>query len=231
MKRLKICSIIACLTIPLFSIASSDLNSKSKSLYVNVDTNAGQEILKSEMEYKDYLNKKIGVDAEYKKDQQSVDDIKNLKKAVAKLILEKNAPASVQIELEKINIRLDSLTQENKTLSSELNDLKLGVADLGKYKLFKLNKTPEPVFNERNGHEKDANIDLLSNQHYENREYSVAVSHIYFYAKPEVGEKSISKKLIGESFVSSKYDDNGWVYSEGNGWAKGYLLSPRLLQK
>lgn len=91
MKKLGIVSIVLA-SLLVGGLSAEEIEAGGKTVYINVDTKAGAELLKSEQEYKSYLDKKAEItEAEKERSSQlkkNCQDINSLKLAVAKLIVE-----------------------------------------------------------------------------------------------------------------------------------------------
>lgn len=230
----KVNKLITLIAIPFlgFSLNASDLDIKKdeKILYVNVETKAGQEILKSENDYKDYLNKKLAIDNSNKQNYENYDDLQKLKKAVAKLILDKSNIVSSE-EINRINLKIENLNTENKQLKLEINSLKNELEQSKSGKVFLLNKVSKdeikPVEHKIKNEMNDSFKCKYNVKSFDKPvTFTVQYKQVSFFDKPELNIESIGKKMKGETFVATKYNTFGWVYSEEYGWAKGYLLSP-----
>ena len=113
MRTFKKAIIAGTLVLAGISASASDLNESNgkKYLYVDVNTKSGQEILKSEMDYRNYLSKKLNRDmadkSKVEKFRNDCEDIGNIKAAVAKLILESNKDAETRMKVDNLSNKVD----------------------------------------------------------------------------------------------------------------------------
>lgn len=228
---------IGLLAIPMGSLFASSLDAnknEKKFLYVSVDTQAGQEILKSEMEYKEYLNKKLDKDTAEKPGIDAYNELKNLKKAVAKLILEQSEKGTKTMELDSISNKIKNLEEADTRFNLQLMEIKNMINGFKDSKIFMLNKhaaesKPSKIENEyvsKKYTQEELNFSFMKIQE---KEFTVQSNSVYFYKNPVLGEKALSKKLQGESFIADMYTNAGWVHAKDHGWVKGYFLLPKVL--
>lgn len=231
---------IGCLSLPAATIFASEIektNSNEKNfLYVNVNTEAGQEILKSEMEYKEYLNKKLSKDMSEKGSVEAYSELKNIKKAVAKLILEQNSSSSLTKEFKELSIKVNKLEESDIKMSEELKLIQDDLNHFKDSKIFMLNKENNNNLNVKKVIENNYKVKKYTQEELnysffkiQDKEFMVQNKHALFFKNPVLGEKSIDKKLQGESFIADMYTEAGWVHAKNYGWVKGYLLFPKIM--
>lgn len=251
MKKLGLISIALAALLTSSSAFASD-----KKVFIDIDTKNGSEILKSELEYKSYLDKKIDLakknQLRIESLQKQCDDINVLKIAVAKLI--KNMNNSNNQEL-NVNIKIlmekvDTLSKENDKLhkkdalnQAEIAKLKEAMKKLqGMSNNFKAPVAPKSEL-KCESDKKDCitktirvvDKKTIKHSYYKmspEKEFKVSRENFtYVYEYPVLGEKKLSKLMKGDKFIADKYTAAGWVHAKGKGWVKGYVLSPKLLRK
>ena len=157
MKKIGVLSFILSYLL-IGSLSANEINNEDneKKVFINVDSKGGAEILSSELEYKQYLDKKLEFSL---KEQERIskleaqcNQISNLKLAVAKLIKlseesdsKSNSELTNEIkilknELDKLNKANELLKLENEKFRTDLINLnsainKLGNANLSERKI------------------------------------------------------------------------------------------------
>jgi hypothetical protein len=213
-------------------LSTSLLAANNKNIYINVDSDTGSEILKSELEYKNFLIKKAEITALEKKriaqTQKNCEDIKLLKKAVAKLILES----------QKNKFKKD-VYKEEKNNTNPINKKEL-TKNIFNVKTLKKINLPNEIEESKNIKDKKictnktkliVDKSKIHESYYKQKDtkYRVSRQKSYIYEYPVLGEKSIGVIKHNETFIGDMYTAAGWVHAKNKGWVKGYLLSPKVL--
>lgn len=149
MKKIGVLSFILS-SLLVSSLSANKINNEDieKKVFINVDSKGGAEILSSELEYKQYLDKKLEFSL---KEQERIskleaqcNQISNLKLAVAKLIKlseesdsKSNSELTNEIkilktEIDKLNKANELLKLENDKFRSDLINLNSAINKLGK---------------------------------------------------------------------------------------------------
>jgi len=194
-------------------------------IYINKDSSAGQKLLKSELEYKDYLKNKAKMTEESKKRASQIakncEDIQMLKEAVAKLIL--------KTESNSRKIKSSNLKQEEKTNNNENYSVK-EIKEIGAKLYTKVeNKKDKKICTTKTKRIVDKSRIHESYYKMKDKEFKVVRKKAYIYKYPVLGEKNIGLIKHNEKFIGDMYTAAGWVHVKNKGWVKGYLLSPKVL--
>lgn len=219
-------------------------------LVINKNTKAGQIILKSQKEYLKLLKKRIKLsqinEVALQQIQKNNCEIENIKIVLAKLIQEmeklKQTKASkkelkalynlIEKQNKKIKQLQDALENSKKfkleSVQKKINFLnKFIKEDRKKEKICKVVKIPiyETAYSL-----KDINKSYIK---YKNSKEFVAQTNLLQYNYPLLWAKTNNYPVIkkGTHFKADMWTYAGWVHIQNQGWVRGFLLYPKVLQK
>lgn len=127
MKKLSVLSFILS-AILVGSLSANEVNDNDKKVFINVDSKGGTEILTSELEYKQYLDKKLDFSLREQerinKLEAQCNQISNLKLAVAKLIklnetTDNKSNTELTNEVKFLKAEIDKASKSNEILKLE----------------------------------------------------------------------------------------------------------------
>lgn len=194
------------------SIFASEVGTDKK-VFINVETKGGAEILSSELEYKQYLDKKLEFSM---KEQERIarleaqcDQINVLKIAVSKLIKQIGEKPNSQnnqliiIEIEKLKKEIEGLSKVNENLQLENSKFKEDIKKLNQALNKMSSKNAKKLENNFLEDTKNKNVKIIPSSEDSN---STAIAEVKKVECDTTTVKVFNKKKIKESYYKFSPD-------------------------
>lgn len=220
-KKIKFGYFLPLMLIGSLSFASTNSDSP-KEVYININSQTGVKLLKSELTYRKYFANEAEQSLKIKRNSENIKnnncEINKLKKIIIKLI------------------KKEEEEKKNKKISKESYLKNLHKAYIKTNKFKDLKKIPIS-YNEKKKVCITKYIPVIKGiegsyfKYKTDKTFTVTYPLAGYFKYPILKINREGLLYKGDKFVSDMYTKAGWVHIKNKGWIKGYKIYPRVINK